>query len=163
MKEYNVSTFEIFLMETPNDLLPEVLKKLKKAAISRKSYYKNWEKQRERNRKYRENNPDKIKEVNKKYREDNPEKERERNRIYKLNNPKKQKKNDWKRHGLNMEHFEEIYEIYMITTHCDLCGVELTVDKKVTKTTKCMDHSHVTGEFRNIICHWCNTKLPRNT
>jgi len=73
------------------------------------------------------------------------------------------RKKTWKQRGLNMEHFEEIYEIYMITTHCDFCEVELTDGKIRSKTTKCMDHSHITGEFRNILCIACNSSLPDGT
>lgn len=179
MKEYNVSTFEIFLMETPNDLLPEVLIKLKKNAISRKSYYKNWEKEIERNRKYYENNAERERERSRKWKEENPEKSskiqrekdpqrfRDNEKRLREAKPELYRKNDlkkaWKRNGLNMENFEEIYEIYMITTHCDICEVELTDGKKFTKTTKCMDHSHITGEFRNVLCMSCNSSLPVGT
>ena len=91
---------------------------------------------------------------------------REKRKIQREEDPtyiKNCKKTSWKTAGLNMEHFEEIYERYISTTHCDLCKVELTKDKKTTKTTKCMDHSHITGEFRNVLCHTCNCSLPKNT
>ena len=51
-----------------------------------------------------------------------------------------------------------LYEHYLKTTHCDECEVELTYDKVRTTTTKCMDHCHETGQFRNILCHSCNSK-----
>lgn len=163
MKEYNVSTFEIFLMETPHDLLPEVLIKLKKKAIGRKSYYNNWEKRK----KDREDNAERRRESKRKWNKDNKERVNEKNRKWRVDNEEKslksRKKGSWKRRGLNMEHFEEIYEIYMITTHCDFCEVELTEDKIITKTSKCMDHSHITGEFRNVLCHSCNSSLPKWT
>jgi len=208
MPEYIVSTFEVFLMNTPKKILPKELQKLKTKAVDRKSYYKNWEK----NKKYRDENREMLRKKNKEYREKNIELVREKareyaashreerrayDRIYKeanreeinkkssirkknnrdkcneqmrnwiKNNPEQAKKLNrkgaWKRAGLNMENFEEIYERYLSTTHCDLCGVELTEDKQMTKTTRCMDHSHVTGEFRNIVCCSCNSSLPENT
>jgi len=133
----------------------------------RKWRSENPEKVKEKARQYRKNNREKLKESNRQYRENNREKFKERARQYSENNPDKikkyGKKATWKASGLNMEKFEEIYERYINTTHCDLCNVELTIDKITTKTTKVMDHSHITGEFRNILCHSCNIRLPRGT
>ena len=67
----------------------------------------------------------------------------------------------WKKRGLietDDYTYESLYDCYMTTTHCELCEVELSIDKKRTSTTKCMDHSHETNIFRNIVCHSCNTK-----
>lgn len=58
----------------------------------------------------------------------------------------------WKSRGL-IGNYEKIYEIYLNTTHCDLCNVELS---NKGKNRKCMEHCHNTGEFRNIVCHSCN-------
>jgi len=67
----------------------------------------------------------------------------------------------WKKWGVKGD-LEEIYQRYITTTHCDLCNIELTTDKKITPTRKCMDHCHETLEFRNIVCHSCNmTKKER--
>jgi hypothetical protein len=67
-------------------------------------------------------------------------------------------KTSWKRMGLNMKHFEIIYWLYLSTTKCDRCQCILTKDRYTTSTTKCLDHSHITGKFRNILCHSCNAK-----
>jgi hypothetical protein len=64
----------------------------------------------------------------------------------------------WKVLGLICDDIDELYNHYIKTTHCDECGVELTYDKTPTPTTKCMDHNHETGEFRNILCQSCNVK-----
>ena len=121
----------------------------------------------EKARKYAKDHPEKIRERMKKYRNKYPEKEKQRKRDWEKKNPdkhiKSKRKTAWKERGLNMENFEEIYQIYLSTSHCDLCGVELTEDQVNTKTTRCMDHSHVTGEFRNIVCCSCNSRLPQNT
>ena len=136
---------------------------------------KNADKLKEKRKIHAEQNPEYTKEVCRRYRENqrknNLEEYRRRNREskkkYYLNNYEKcikaSRKKAWKERGLNMENFEEIYERYITTTHCDLCSVELTEDKVNTKTTRCMDHSHVTGEFRNVVCISCNGKLPENT
>ena len=57
----------------------------------------------------------------------------------------------WKRYGLIMDNFEEIYKDYIHATHCDLCGKEFT--KSIDRQ---MEHDHQTGEFRNIVCKSCN-------
>ena len=72
---------------------------------------------------------------------------------------------NWKNKGL-IGDYEKIYERYINTTNCDLCNVELCDGNKLPNR-KCMDHSHITNEFRNIVCHTCNTsktdrKKPTN-
>ncbi len=181
MPEFRLTPFDMILLNTPPRFLKDETRKIRNSIISRKSYYKNWEKVnekrrnneelREKDRKRRKANREelnrKAREKTKKEREEDPNKFRDKEKKLREAKPeyynKKDKKNSWKRQGLNMEHFEEIYEIYMITTHCDLCGVELTDGKIRTKTTKCMDHSHITGEFRNIVCCSCNSSLPERT
>ena len=109
-------------------------------------YYKtNKEKERERNKK--------------KYNED-IEKSRKWHRDYSKtpSGYKKICKQNWKKRGLNMKHFEIIFILYIWTTNCDICKCILTNGKPMKSTTKCLDHSHKTGKFRNIICHSCNVK-----
>ena len=56
------------------------------------------------------------------------------------------------------ENYDKLYEYYLNCKNCENCNIELTVDKRNTPTTKCMDHSHITGQFRNILCGSCNIK-----
>ena len=60
-------------------------------------------------------------------------------------------KRQWKRRGLNMDNFEEIYDDYIHQTNCELCGklFEKSLDRQ-------MEHNHITGEFRNVVCNKCN-------
>jgi hypothetical protein len=67
----------------------------------------------------------------------------------------------WKRRGVIHHDFDELYEKYINTEYCELCSVKLTEGKRSTHTTRCLDHNHETGEFRNIICHYCNIRLPK--
>ena len=61
----------------------------------------------------------------------------------------------WVRRGLITDNIDEVYKRYEETTNCDLCNVLL---KGIGSTKKCMDHSHSTGKFRNILCLSCNIK-----
>ena len=68
-------------------------------------------------------------------------------------NHKAKTKYNWKKLGLNMDNFEEIYYKYIIATHCQLCN------KQFTKTIdRQMEHCHATGQFRNIVCNNCNSR-----
>jgi len=71
---------------------------------------------------------------------------------------KTEKINDWKHKGL-IDDYEMVYERYINTIHCDLCNVELTTG--VSKFGKCMDHCHISGKFRNVVCKTCNNRLPK--
>ena len=64
----------------------------------------------------------------------------------------------WVFRGVIHQNFDELYEKFINTEHCELCSVKLTIDRYNTKTTRCLDHCHKTGEVRNILCHSCNTK-----
>ena len=107
---------------------------------SKKYYEKNKEKKKE----YNEKNKEKYKEYHKEYRQ--TEAGKKSNRIRK-----------WKHRGLIHDNYDELYEYYLNCKNCEKCSVELT-DGNISSNRKCMDHSHITGEFRNILCHSCNSK-----
>ena len=92
--------------------------------------------------------------------EKNKEKIKEYQKVY-YQTPagkKSNRINDWKKRGVIHDDFNELYEKYINTELCELCNCKLTVDKRKTKTTRCLDHDHETGEFRNVICNSCNVK-----
>jgi len=113
-------------------------------------------------KKYRKNNKEKIKEQNNKYRENNKELIKECNRKY-YQTPAGIKSgliNKWRQRGLietDQYTYDELYEAYLYHPDCEECGVTLTTGKRCS-TSKCLDHDHTTGIFRNILCHRCNTK-----
>ena len=59
----------------------------------------------------------------------------------------------WKRKGLKLYGYtyEEVYEYYQSTNNCEVCN------KPISGYGKCMDHCHVTGIFRWVLCKSCNT------
>tara|TARA_R110000851_G_scaffold7589_1_gene29391 strand:+ start:87 stop:530 length:444 start_codon:yes stop_codon:yes gene_type:complete len=64
---------------------------------------------------------------------------------------KKHRKCQWKKSGLIMDNFEEIYDRYIHSKCCESC------DKIFIKSFhRIMDHDHNTGLFRNVVCHGCN-------
>jgi len=117
---------------------------------------RNKEKLLEYEKQYREQNSDKIKE----YREINKEQLNYKKRDYSQTPTAKKTRriSHWKDRGVISNDFNELYEAYLSQTNCDECNIELTYDNVRTRTTKCLDHNHETGEFRNILCNSCNVR-----
>jgi len=82
-----------------------------------------------------------------KYREENPEKTHETETKY-----------NWKRKGLHCEDIDSLYCHYTNAKNCDECDIEFGEKGDGTGTFKCMDHSHITGKFRNFLCNSCNRR-----
>tara|TARA_R110002073_G_scaffold82759_3_gene197557 strand:+ start:91 stop:540 length:450 start_codon:yes stop_codon:yes gene_type:complete len=83
--------------------------------------------------------------------------------LHKYHNPRT--KNQWKQRGLlwtSQEEFEEIYQRYINSTQCELCGKYY-----ISNYDRQMDHKHCIhnkwGWFRNVVCGKCNCmKYDRN-
>ena len=75
--------------------------------------------------------------------------------------PEKAKIYKWKRWGMKLkpnQEWESIYLFYITCENCEECAIELTDEKKITSTRRCLDHDHDTGLIRNVLCHSCNVK-----
>ena len=106
--------------------------------------------------------PEKQKEYFKEWREKNKENKRLYDIGYRKNKPKPHHIsciNKWKGYGIQLrpnEDWESIYLYYITCEECENCGIELTDEKHLTSTHRCLDHDHTTNFIRDILCHKCN-------
>ena len=100
------------------------------------------------------------KEYDRIYRIQNKDRLNKQKREYRKNNKKIGRISQWKARGVICDDYDLMYEYYINTKYCSdpTCNVELTEDKIRTETTRCLDHDHHTGEFRDVLCHNCNIK-----
>ena len=57
----------------------------------------------------------------------------------------------WTKYGLITDNFDEIYDRYINSSKCERCETSYNNGRD-----RHMDHCHITGEFRNILCQKCN-------
>jgi len=73
----------------------------------------------------------------------------------------------WKQQGIIINDVDKFYDLFLSTSHCEICKKELTVDKRTTHSTRCVDHDHNINDRENvryICCHACNSNdNSRNT
>ena len=107
-------------------------------------------------KKWRENNKEKRAEYFKEYRKKNRDKLNEYDKKYRLTSLglKHQRIKNWKTNGVISEDYNKLYEYYLSIQECENCGIEL--NQEDYNTTKCLDHDHNTGLFRNVLCNYCN-------
>ena len=121
-------------------------KDLAKKKATEKAYYeKNKEKKAQQHKVWYQKNKEKILEQHKVWCQTEQGK-----KSYRITH--------WKVSGVICENFDNLYDYFINCKNCEQCNVELTVDKRTTSTTRCLDHCHKTGEFRNVLCNPCNVK-----
>ena len=102
---------------------------------------------------YYEKNKDKILKRNKKYRELHPEKIKKLHKTWSDNHKDNQKHFKLKRlYGISFEQYEKIR-----IEQEDLCKV--CKMKCITGRDLAVDHGHITGKIRGLLCNKCNHVL----
>jgi hypothetical protein len=74
------------------------------------------------------------------------------------NNHRNQNIRNWKKRGLlcrEGETYDSIYDKVMETEECQLCNNKFTATDN-GKYQRCMDHCHIDGYFRKVLCRGCN-------
>lgn len=131
---------------------------------------KNKEQRQEKKKVYYENNKKTISEKGKIYYQNNKEQRKEYveankehikvvRKAYNQTDSriKDSKISNWKASGFKHtpEQFEAIYERYCATNECDICSAPM-IARTNHQHTKCADHDHSSGCFRNVVCRKCN-------
>jgi len=113
---------------------------------------------------YREANKVKIVESSRQYYLKNKEKIDRQNKLYYENNKervlKQNRNNELKRRfGITLEQKEELEKKQNYC--CAICGKpEAVVESRTNSTRKlAVDHNHITGALRELLCFKCNTSL----
>jgi hypothetical protein len=74
---------------------------------------------------------------------------------------KETRKNSTLKHrfGISLSDFNIMYEEQH--GRCAICGKEITkyAESRDLTTVACVDHSHVTGRVRGLLCNHCNTGI----
>jgi len=119
--------------------------------------YNQSEKGKEVRQKYRQS--EKGKEVRQKYNQKYRQSEKAKEAKQKYNQTEKGKKANriyaWKQMKVICDDWDALYEYYVNCWECENCGVEL-IEGNYGNNKKCLDHCHITGLFRNVLCHSCN-------
>jgi len=108
-----------------------------KAILSRKKAQKKYQEKKKNDPDHRE----KIRLRKESFR--NPEQTRD---YYRIRN--------WKKSNIKGD-YNELLNKYKNTNHCDVCNIELIENNK-GKQGKRLDHDHMSGYFRHILCNSCN-------
>jgi len=123
--------------------------------------WKNKEKRREYDRQYYWNNREKIRERSRKYYRNNagdPEKEKAKkikSKRYRERHPMKGRLANWRREGINItiDSYKKMHNLQ--DGRCLICKVK----ESELSAKLCLDHDHIDGYIRGLICRRCNSVL----
>lgn len=137
---------------------------------SKKYRAQNRESLRKQKKRYRDENDNKLKEESKEYYINNRERILKKVKEYgainkktinqyskdwRKNNPNYTRENDLKRHfGINIEQYNEMLKNQ--NGVCAICGKPETATNKGKIINLAVDHCHVSGKVRGLLCGNCN-------
>lgn len=83
--------------------------------------------------------------------------ENQRDKLYRLKNPRLRNKEDRrvrvKKYGITLDKYIELFNFQ---NGC--CAICRRSEKDMLKSL-CIDHNHLTGKIRGLLCHNCNNML----
>jgi hypothetical protein len=59
-----------------------------------------------------------------------------------------------RKYGISLKKYEKMYEDQ--NGRCAICGIE---ENNAPRGSLFIDHCHISGEVRGLLCHFCNTGL----
>ena len=89
--------------------------------------------------------------------EANPEPYRHRARQASINDPLLSRKRTCKKHGITLEEYDALLEKQ--GGHCGMCPA--TTSGHNMTDDFCIDHDHITGKVRGLLCSSCNLLLGK--
>jgi len=78
----------------------------------------------------------------------------QRTREYHQKNPKAYRKMDLAKHGLTLEAYDKMFE--QQNGVCAICGLPETRKNQYGTRKLSVDHDHLTGKVRGLLCSNCN-------
>lgn len=111
-------------------------------------------KQTEYNRRWRSKNRSYCREYGMLWRKNNPDKVRAYSEKWKYKNPNKLRVYGWRQCGIDftVEAYDKIY-----AAQNGLCAICSKPEKE--RAYLSVDHDHITGKIRGLLCHQCNLML----
>lgn len=102
---------------------------------------------------WRDSNPGRANELSKQYRQRHPERKSTSNKQWALKNPEKVREFRLKKYGITPAQFDTLAAFQ--NGVCAICSAPPTGRKQYLS----VDHDHVTGRVRGLLCNECNTAL----
>jgi hypothetical protein len=62
---------------------------------------------------------------------------------------------NWVFRGVICDNFDQLYDHFLSIMNCQNCDINLSDGNQ--GDSRCLDHDHSTGIFRQVLCRTCNT------